>query len=106
MSPIGKKDDFMVALRTSLFEIDLLGMYYKTYILDFLAKRDRLDVIKEYIDAVYGKNCSRISKDELKTDTHKRFLPYGNLVNPELMSQFTAQLKWDVAGPSSLSRRL
>lgn len=98
VSPIGKKDDFMVALRTSLFEIDLLGMYYKTYILDFLAKRDRLDVIKEYIDAVYGENCSRISKDELKTDTHKRFLPYGNLVNPELMSQFTAQLKWDVAG--------
>lgn len=98
MSTIGEKDDFIAALRTSLFEIDLLGMYYKTDILDFLAKQNRLDIIKEYIDAVYGENCIRISKDELKTDTHKRFLPYGNLVNPELMSRFTAQLKWDVAG--------
>jgi hypothetical protein len=36
--------------------------------------------------------------EEHKTDMHERFSPYGKLVEPDLMQQFTAQLKWDVVG--------
>lgn len=57
---VGKTSDFLDALRTNLFEIDHLGMYYKTDILDFLVKHDQLAIVSDYIEALYGENCSRI----------------------------------------------
>lgn len=97
---LGGIDSFIDALRTNLFEIELLGMFYKTDILDFLVAHNHLDIIKEYINALYGENCSEICKEENKADMHERFRPYGDLVNPEMMARFTAQLKWDVVGYS------
>lgn len=91
-------DTFIDALRMCLFEIDHLGMYYKSWILDFLVLHDRHDIIKEYINKLYGDNCSRISQEENKADMHERFYPYGELVEPEMMRQFTEKLKWDVVG--------
>ena len=94
----GREESFITALRVSLFEIDKLGMFYKTCILDYLKANKRLDIIKEYIIALYGENCSKISLEESKADMHECFCPYGELVEPALMQQFTAQLKWDVVG--------
>lgn len=93
-----KEESFIAALRVSLFDIDLLGMFYKTWILDYLAAHNHHDIIKEYINALYGENCSKISLEDNKGDMHERFRPYGELVEPDLMQQFTAQLKWDVVG--------
>ena len=95
---IGTTESFIGALRVSLFEIDLLGMFYKSCILEYLVKQNQYDIIKEYIHAIYGENCSSISLEELKADMHDRFRPFGELVEPEMMQQFTAQLKWDVVG--------
>ena len=94
----GETESFVAALRVSLFDIGKLGMFYKSYILDFLAAHSRHDIIKEYIDALYGENCGKISLEENKADMHKCFRPYGELVEPELIQQFSAQLKWDVVG--------
>ena len=91
-------ESFIDALRVSLFDIDMLGMFYKTSILEFLVKQKRHDIIKEYINALYGENCSKISLEENKADMHERFRPYGEIVEPELMQQFTEQLKWAVVG--------
>lgn len=95
---LGADDDFITALRVSLFDIDKLGMFYKICILDFLVEHNRHDIIKEYINTLYGENCSKISLEESKADLHECFCPYGKLVEPDLMQQFTAQLKWDVVG--------
>lgn len=95
---LGEDESFVSALRVSLFDIDALGMFYKTCILDYLAVHNQHHVIKEYINTLYGENCSKISLEEHKADMHKRFSPYGKLVEPDLMQQFTAQLKWDVVG--------
>ena len=95
---LGKEESFVTALRVSLFDIDTLGMFYKTCILDYLEVHNHYNTIKEYINALYGENCSKISLEEYKADMHERFCPYGKLVEPELMQQFTAQLKWDVVG--------
>lgn len=91
-------DWFIIDLKTYLFKIENLGMYYKTYILEFLKNNNRLDIIREYILELYGENCSKISIKEDKIDIHKTFCPYGKLVEPQMMSKFTAQLKWDVVG--------
>lgn len=95
---MAKTDAFINALRKSLFEIGLLGMFYKSYILDFLAHHNHHDIIKEYIDSLYGENCVKISLEENKAGMHKCFCPYGELVEPEMMRQFADQLKWDVVG--------
>lgn len=95
---LGNKQVFVTALQKSLFEIGAIGMFYKSYILDYLLEHNRKDIVKEYIHALYGENCSRISLEEDKAAVHNHFCPYGNLVEPEMMQQFTAKLKWDVAG--------
>ena len=95
---IGGADSFIKALQVSLFEIGPLGMFYKTHILDFLVKQKHLDILKKYINDLYGENCYKISLEEQKADMHERFRPYGELVDPELMQQFSEQLKWDVVG--------
>lgn len=92
------EESFITALRVSLFEIDRLGMFYKSCLLDYLVAHNRYDIIKEYIIALYGDNCDQISLEENKADMHKHFSPYGKLVEPSLMQQFTTQLKWDVVG--------
>lgn len=89
---------FIDALSTSLFKIDGLGMYYKTDILDYLKQHGRLDIIGEYIKTLYGENCCNISVVEDKVEMHARFSPYGELVHPEMIQKFSAQLKWDVVG--------
>jgi hypothetical protein len=97
---IERTKSFIEALQVSLFKIDSFGMFYKTCILDFLVEQNRHDIIKEYIDGLYGNNCCKISLEEQKADMHEHFRPYSELVEPELMQQFTEQLKWDVVGYS------
>ena len=81
-----------------MLEYRPLGMYYKTYILNYLKKIGRNDIIKEHIEELYGENCHNISIMEEKADLHKMFCPYGELVAPDLMNTFTNMLKWDVVG--------
>ena len=95
---IGETERFINALQESLFNIDSLGMFYKTCILDYLIEQNRFDIIKKYINDLYGNDCCKISSEEQKADMHERFRPYGELVAPELMQQFSEQLKWDVVG--------
>lgn len=53
----------------------------------------------EYIiNALYGKDCDKISLVEEKAEMHENFRLYGELVEPQMMQQFTSQLKWDVVG--------
>lgn len=91
-------ENFIDALRTNLFEVDSLGMYYKTSVLDYLEQHDRFDIISEYIRTLYGEKCCNISLIENKAETHAIFASYGDLVYPDMMKEFSLQLKWDVVG--------
>ncbi len=95
---IAVNSDLISWLEVSLFEIRSLGMYYKTDILDFLMRHDRLDVIKNYIEQLYGEDGSSIALEEQFAEMHKKFSMYGELVLPELMKKVSAGIKWDVVG--------
>ena len=101
-SPAGEAlantDVFLVGLKTYLFQVENLGVYYKTCILDYLQRHNQLDIVREYILTLYGDDCSEINTEENKVETHKIFCPYGQLVEPEMMKRFTKRLKWDVVG--------
>lgn len=89
---------FLSALKVQLFEIEYIGFYYKTDILGYLRRHKRLDIIREYILTLYGENCGRISQEENKSDMHHHFLPFGEIVEPQMMKEFSNRLKWDVVG--------
>lgn len=88
----------ITALKVQLFEIGHIGAYYKTDILSYLKRHERLDVIREYILTLYGKDCGRISQEENKVEMHYHFLPYGEAVEPQMMKEYSDRLKWDVVG--------
>jgi len=96
----GGTESFVDALQVYLFEVGPLGRAHKTTILDYLVKQKNFAIIKRFINALYGKDCSNICLEEQKADMHERFRTYGELVEPELMQQFSQQLKWDVVGYS------
>lgn len=89
---------FLSALKVQLFKIEYIGFYYKTDILGYLRRHKRLDIIREYILTLYGENCGRISQEENKADMHHHFLPFGEIVEPQMMKEFSNRLKWDVVG--------
>lgn len=89
---------FLSALKVQLFEIEYIGFYYKTDILGYLRRHERLDIIREYILTLYGENCVRISQEENKADMHHHFLSFGEIVEPHMMKEFSDRLKWDVVG--------
>lgn len=89
---------FLSALKIQLFEIEYIGFYYKADILAYLRRHERLDIIREYILTLYGENCGRISQEENKADMHHQFLPFGEIVEPRVMKEFSNRLKWDVVG--------
>jgi hypothetical protein len=92
------QSDLTSALEVSLFEIDLLGMYYKTHILDFFKEKGCHVLIKKYIQCLYGEDGSTIFHNENFSELHARFRPYGDLVLPEIMKTVSDKLKWDVVG--------
>lgn len=57
-------------------------------------------MIAEYIKELYGKNGCNISLVEDRTEMHTKFSPYGKLVDPQMILNFSNQLKWDVVGYS------
>ena len=91
-------EDFISAIRIALLENRHPGVYYKTYMLNYLKRIDRKDIIKEHINVLYGNDCENISKMNDKSDLHKQFCHYGEIVEPDLMHSFTYKLKWDVVG--------
>ena len=101
-SPIGEvlstNKEFFEKLKYYLFEVENIGMYYKTLILEYLKKHNKNEIIKKYILELYGENCSKINLLENKVEMHNIFKPYGELVYPDLMQKFSSDLKWDVVG--------
>lgn len=98
MHSFGKTPSFINALRYNLFEVNQVGMYYKTFILDYLIENEQLEIVDGYIQKLYGEGCSAISREPNKADMHAHFGSYGTIVKPELMRRFSEQLKWDVVG--------
>lgn len=88
----------LTALKVQLFKIEHIGFYYKTDILSYLKRHGRLDIIREYILTLYGENCGRMSQEENKVDMHHQCLPFGEMVEPQMMKEFSDWLKWDVVG--------
>ncbi|MGF9992362.1 AAA family ATPase [Bacillus mycoides] len=83
-------------LESHLFEINLLGMHYKTIILDFLVKNRKNGLVKKYLLELYGEKGKKLFLESNYEETHECFKKYGEVVIPEFMSEINEKLKWDV----------
>lgn len=90
------QSDLMCDLEVSLFEIDALGMYYKTHILDFFKEHGCYPMIEKYILCLYGEDGNNIFLNENYAEMHATFCPYGDIVLPRIMWTVSDKLKWDV----------
>jgi len=88
--------DLLCDLEVSLFEIDALGMYYKTLILDFLKEHRCYSIIEKYILCLYGEDGNNIFLNENYAEMHATFCPYGEIVLPRIMKAVSDKLKWNV----------
>ncbi|YCA46330.1 ATP-binding protein (plasmid) [Bacillus sp. JZ8] len=81
-----------------LFKRKLLGMHYKSIILDFLLANGAHNIVKEYLVELYGQNGVNLFQGNNFEETHNHFKKYGQIVFPELMEEVNKKLKWDVVG--------
>lgn len=93
-------DELCDDLKHVLFSYQHLGMYYKTIILDFLLRHNRIDIVREYFLNLYGTEGELFYQQEDWANSHRHFLKYSSLVIPEITNQVSNRLKWDVVGYS------
>lgn len=81
-----------------LFNIGGFCSYHKTTILEYLKKHNQIKLINDYIQKLYGDNFNYINQLDNKQEIHEVFSKYGEIVEPEIMTDFSDKLKWDVVG--------
>jgi hypothetical protein len=93
-------DSLCLNLKHALLTFGHIGMHYKSIILDFLLKKDRLDIIREYLLALYGESGESLCMQEDWASTHKHFLPYSSIAIPKISSVVSNRQKWDIVSYS------
>ncbi|MCK1983713.1 MULTISPECIES: ATP-binding protein [Peribacillus] len=83
-------------LKTHLFERNLLGMHYKTIILDFLTRNEKTEIVKRYLLELYGENGEKLFLESNYEETHECFKKYGEIVVRDFMNEIDKKLQWDV----------
>jgi hypothetical protein len=83
-------------LKTHLFERNLLGMHYKTIILDFLTRNEKTEIVQRYLLELYGDNGEKLFLESNYEETHECFKKYGEIIVPEFMNEIDKKLQWDV----------
>ncbi len=89
---------FYRELSDALFIVDNSCSYRKTTILEYLKNHNRNELINTFIQQLYGDDYNFINQMENKQEIHEVFCDYGKLVAPELISDYSNKLKWDVVG--------
>ncbi|MGG2082194.1 AAA family ATPase [Lysinibacillus pakistanensis] len=88
----------MTILKKHLLEISGIGMFYKSFILDFFVANNNLDYVKQYILRLYGENGENIFVEGDFEEIHQNFGKYVKLTFPELYTEINNKLIWDVIG--------
>lgn len=101
-SPAGEsfaaEDDFYKELRYYLFKVGGFCSYHKTTVLEYLKKHNQNELIYDYIQKLYGDNFNYITQLNNKREVHDVFFEYGRMVAPEVITDYSNKLKWDVVG--------
>ena len=101
-SPAGESfnadECFYKELSYCLFNIDSFCSFSKIMVLEYINKHNKKEIIKKYIEKIYGDNFNFINQLENKREIHEMFSDFGELVVPEIITDFSNKLKWDVVG--------
>ena len=66
--------------------------------MEYLKKHNQNELIYDYIQKLYGDNFNYITQLDNKREVHDVFSEYGRMVAPEVITDYSNKLKWDVVG--------
>lgn len=91
-------DKFSNLVRDALFQYANIGQYCKTIFLDYLLRKNHLEISKEYFLKLYGEDGSALYLHDQYKDLFYHYYDYAKDVIPELCGEIERNLKWNVVG--------
>lgn len=85
-------------IKDALFQYANIGQYCKTIFLDYLSRKEHVEIIKEYFLKLYGEDGSNLFLYDQYTDLFYHYYDYAKEVIPELCDEIEKKIKWNVVG--------
>ena len=98
ISYTGFEDDFINIIQEHLLNKKRIADFYKSKLLKYLKSVDRIDIIKEYTQLLYGENGENLFANTDIVAIHNNFREFLHMVNIDLENEIDKKLKWNVVG--------
>ena len=94
---IGFENEFINIIKEHLLNKRRIADYYKSELLEYLVLINRIDIVKYYIELLYGKNGENLFSMTDIEGIHNNFRKYLHIVDRDLEIEVDEKLKWNVA---------
>jgi hypothetical protein len=94
---IGFENEFINIIKEHLLNKRRIADYYKNELLEYLVLINRIDIVKNYIELLYGKNGENLFSMTDIEGIHNNFRKYLHIVDRDLEIEVDEKLKWNVA---------
>lgn len=94
---IGFENEFINIIKEHLLNKRRIADYYKSELLEYLVLINRIDIVKNYIELLYGKNGENLFSMTDIEGIHNNFRKYLHIVDRDLEIEVDEKLKWNVA---------
>jgi len=94
---IGFENEFINIIKEHLQNKRRIADYYKSELLEYLVLINRIDIVKNYIELLYGKNGENLFSMTDIEGIHNNFRKYLHIVDRDLEIEVDEKLKWNVA---------
>lgn len=94
---IGFENEFINIIKEHLLNKRRIADYYKSELLEYLVLINRIDIVKDYIELLYGKNGENLFSMTDIEGIHNNFRKYLHIVDRDLEIEVDEKLKWNVA---------
>ena len=94
---IGFENEFINIIKEHLLNKRRIADFYKSKLLEYLVSVNRIDIVKDYIELLYGKNGENLFSMTDIEGIHNNFRKYLHIVDRDLEIEVDEKLKWNVA---------
>lgn len=85
-------------VKGALFQYANIGQYCKVIFLDYLQRKEKFEIIKEYFLELFGEDGGNLFLHDRYTDLFYHYYDYAKEVIPDLCDEIEKKIKWNVVG--------
>ena len=93
---IGFENEFINIIQEHLQNRKRIADFYKSKLLEYLISVNRIDIVKDYIELLYGKNGENLFSMTDIVSIHNNFRSFLHMVDANLEKEIDEKLKWNV----------